>query len=429
MEKLVSLAKRRGFIYPGSEFYGGLAGFWDYGPMGVELKRNIENLWWKMFVQSVPNIYGLDAAIIMNQKVWQASGHAEGFSDLMVECKECKKRYRADHIKSDRCLECGGDLGEASLFNMMFETRVGAKQDEDSKTYLRPETAQGIFVNFKNVLDSYSPKMPFGIAQIGKAFRNEISPRDFVFRSREFTQMEIEYFVEEKNWEKEFDNWLLFMREWNEALGLKNVKEIDTPRDNLAHYSKKTIDFEYEFPFGRSELYGLAYRTDYDLKKHMEESGEDLRYRPHEGEPFLPHVIEPTFGLDRTILALLNEHYNENGERGVWLALPYKLAPVKAAVFPLLRNKEELVSKAREIYSSLRKEIPGVAWDDNGNVGKRYRRQDEVGTPFCVTIDFDTLEGEENSKDTVTVRNRDTMKQERVAIDDLVDYLKEKIGI
>jgi len=428
MEKIVSLAKRKGFIYPGSSIYGGLAGFWDYGPMGVELKRNIENLWWEIFVLNTPNIYGLDSAIIMNSKVWQASGHAQGFSDPMVACKECNKRFRADHLEEDKCPECGGTLGEASQFNMMFETKVGATQSEDSKTYLRPETAQGIFVNFKNILDSYSPKLPFGIAQIGKAFRNEISARDFLFRAREFSQMEIEYFVEEKNWEKEFDKWLEYMRLWIKELGLKNVKEVNVEGDDLAHYSKKTVDFEYEFPFGQSELYGLAYRTDYDLKKHSEESGIDLLYRPDEGEPFIPHVIEPSFGVDRTILALLLEHYNENEERGIWLSLPYKLAPVKVAIFPLLKNKKELVSKAQSVYEDLKKVIPGVAWDDHGNVGKRYRRQDEIGTPFCVTIDFDTLEGEGAPKDTVTVRNRDTMEQERVAIKDLSQYLRDKIG-
>jgi len=424
MEKIVSLAKRKGFIYPSSLIYGGIAGFWDYGPLGVELKRNLEDLWWKTFVSSIPNIYGLDASLVMNRKVWEASGHTEGFADPTVICKECGKSFRADHLKENKCPDCGGGLGDEKQFNMMFETRVGATQDEDSKTYLRPETAQGIFVNFKNVLDSFSPKIPFGIAQIGKAFRNEISPRDFVFRSREFTQMEIEYFIEEKNWEKEFENWLEFMREWIEALGLKGVKEIEVLGDDLAHYSKKTIDFEYEFPFGEAELYGLAYRTDYDLKKHSEKSGEDLSYRPVEGEPFIPHVIEPTFGVDRTILALLSEHYNENEERGIWLSLPYKLAPYKIAVFPLLRNKPELIEKAQSIFAMLKKNIPEIVWDDNGNVGKRYRRQDEIGTPFCVTVDFETLEDS-----AVTVRDRDTMEQERVTIENLAEYLNNKLNV
>jgi len=421
MEKIVSLAKRKGFIYPSSLIYGGLSGFWDYGPLGVELKRNIENLWWEKFVLKRDDIYGLDASIIMNRHVWEASGHTEGFSDPMMECMGCKKRFREDTLEAKNCPECKGELSGKKEFNMMFETYVGVERDEDSKTYLRPETAQGIFVNFKNVIDSFSPSFPFGIAQIGKAFRNEISPRDFLFRAREFNQMEIEYFIEEKEWENSFGEWLNEIRDWNKMLGLEGVDEIDVPAKDLAHYSKKTIDFEYEFPFGKAELYGLAYRTDFDLKNHSEKSNEGLVYQTSDGKKFTPHVIEPTFGMERTILAVLSEHYNEDEER-IWLSLPYKLAPRKVAVFPLLRNKEDLVEKARGVYESLKKDIPQIAWDDNGNVGKRYRRQDEIGTPYCITIDFDTLED-----DTVTVRDRDTMEQERMPIKELKNYILDNI--
>jgi glycyl-tRNA synthetase len=418
MEKIVSLAKRRGFIFQGSEIYGGLAGTWDYGPFGVALKNNIKNLWWKHFVDSRDDMYGLDSAILMNEKVWEASGHVSGFSDPLVECKKCKKRFRADHLEDkDKCPECVGELSKERQFNMMFETQVGAQGD--MKSYLRPETAQGMFVNFKNIVDTMRPKLPFGMAQIGKAFRNEISPRDFIFRTREFEQMEIEYFIDEKDWEKQFDYWIKEMRNWNSEIGLdeKKINELEVPEEDRAHYSKRTVDFEYEFPFGISELYGLAYRTDYDLSKHSEHSGERMVYRDAEGDEYTPHVIEPTFGVDRTVLAILSEAYTEDemgGETRTFLKLKPEIAPIKAAVFPLMKNKPELVKKAREVYEMLKKEIPQIMWDDNGNVGKRYRRQDEIGTPVCITIDFDTLED-----DSVTVRDRDTGNQKRVKIEDL----------
>lgn len=424
MEKIVSLAKRRGFIYPGSEIYGGLAGTWDYGPYGVELKNNLKQLWWRMFVQERDDMYGVDAAILMNSKVWEASGHVKGFSDPLVECTKCKKRFRADQV-GDECPECGGAFGPVRQFNMMFQTEVGATEDA-SISYLRPETAGGIFVNFKNVWDSIHPKLPFGIAQIGKAFRNEIAPRDFVFRSREFEQMEIEYFVRPENWEEAFEEWRTLTHEFIARAGIDagKVSELEVPDADRAFYSKRTIDFEFEFPFGKKELYGLAYRTDYDLSAHQTHSAQNLTISEKEGEPaFVPHVIEPSFGLDRTVLAVLASVYREDelgGEMRTYLAFPKEIAPVKAAVFPLLKNKPELVAKAREVYTALKKEIPQIMWDDNGNIGKRYRRQDEIGTPFCITIDFDTLgESGDEKKDTVTLRNRDTGEQERVAISDL----------
>ncbi len=440
MENIISLAKRRGFIYQGSEIYGGLSGTWDWGPLGVALKNNIKKLWWSRFVESRDDMYGIDAALLMNQKVWQASGHVSGFSDPLVECSKCKRRFRADHVEGDKtkCPECGGKLGEPRQFNMMFKTHVGAMEDETSVSYLRPETAQGMFVNFKNVIDSFHPKLPFGLAQIGKAFRNEIAPRDFIFRAREFEQMEIEYFVPKKDWKEHFEYWRKEMIQWMSDIGLdqKKIHELDVPDGERAHYSDKTIDFEYEFPFGKKELYGIAYRTDFDLKNHSEASGVDLSYFDEETkERFIPHVIEPTFGLDRTILAVLSEAYSEDTmatssakasevkeETRVFLKFPAHIAPVKVAVFPLLKNKPALIEKAREVYAMIKKEIPNTVFDDNGNIGKRYRRQDEIGTPFCVTIDFDTVEGD--NMGTVTVRNRDTGKQERVKISDLLNLLR-----
>lgn len=452
MEKLSSLAKRRGFIYQGSEIYGGLAGTWDYGPLGVLLKQNIKNLWWKKFVDNRDDMYGVDAALLMNQRVWEASGHVAGFSDPLVEDSETKKRYRADHIIEEAGIDVSGmtledmsciikekgikspdgnPLGEAKQFNMMFKTAVGAMEDSASVSYLRPETAQGIFVNFKNVLDSFHPKLPFGIGQIGKAFRNEITPRDFIFRTREFEQMEIEYFLKEGDWEKFFEYWKDEMLEWMESVGIdmNHVHELEVAPADRAHYSKRTVDFEFDFPFGRKELYGLAYRTNYDLSKHMESSGVDLTYFDEEQkERFLPHVIEPTFGLDRTVLAILSSAYTEEsvkgneGEDRVVLKLHPSVAPVKAAISPLLKNKPELVEKARQIYFNLKQTIPQIMWDDNSNIGKRYRRQDEIGTPFCVTIDFETLEN-----GTVTIRNRDTATQERVSENDILAYISKDL--
>lgn len=422
LEDIVSLAKRRGFIYQGSEVYGGLSGTWDYGPLGVQLKRNIMNLWWKMFVDERADMYGVDAAILMNQKVWQASGHVDTFTDPLVECSNCKGRFRADKLDDpNKCPTCGkeGTFGEAKQFNMMFKTNVGPVADENSISYLRPETAQGIFTNYKNVVDSFYPDLPFGIAQQGKAFRNEISPRDFVFRSREFEQMEIEYFVHPDKWEEAFEHWMRKCKEWFEALGLpsENVHELEVPEDDRAHYSKRTVDFEFDYPIGREELMGLAYRTDFDLSNIQRVSGKSMDYQVKgTSERFVPHVIEPSFGVERALMAVLVSAYREdeqNGEKRIYLALPEHLAPVKYAVSPLLKNKPELVEKAREVYAKLAKENPGrVMWDDNGNIGKRYRRQDEIGTPYCVVIDFQTLEDS-----TVTVRSRDTTEQKRVDID------------
>jgi glycyl-tRNA synthetase len=423
LEDIVSLAKRRGFIYPGSEIYGGLAGTYDYGPLGTLLKRNIVEAWLKFFVDGFSDMYQIDSAILMNPQVWQASGHVDTFTDPLVECSNCHARYRADQIDVAKCANCGKEntFGEPRQFNMMFKTSVGPVEDENSISYLRPETAQGMFTNYKNVLDSFYPDLPFGLAQIGKAFRNEISPREFLFRTREFDIMEFEYFVEPGQWEKAFEKWQADMHKWFTKLGLPKDKihEIEVPAEDRAHYSKRTIDFEFDFPFGRREIAGLAYRTDFDLKNHQEKSGKSMEYRPKDGSaPFIPHVIEPTFGLDRHLLAVLSNAYNEDeveGEKRIYLKLPAELAPVKVAVFPLLKNKPELAEKAREVYKLLKKEVTGkVMWDDNGNIGKRYRRQDEIGTPYCVTVDFQTLED-----DTVTVRHRDTTDQTRQKISEL----------
>lgn len=424
LEDIVSLAKRRGFVYQGSDVYGGLSGTWDYGPLGVSLKRNIMNLWWSMFVDERDDMYGVDAAILMNQKVWQASGHVDTFTDPLVECSNCKGRFRADKLDNpNKCPGCGkeGTFGEARAFNMMFKTNVGPVADESSISYLRPETAQGIFTNYKNVVDNFYPDLPFGIAQMGKAFRNEISPRDFVFRAREFEQMEIEYFVHPDKWEEAFEHWVAKCKEWFEALGLpaSSVHELEVPEDDRAHYSKRTIDFEFDYPIGREELMGLAYRTDFDLRNIERVSKKSMEYQVKgTNEKFVPHVIEPSFGVERALMAVLVSAYREdeqNGEKRIYLALPEHLAPVKYAVSPLLKNKPELVEKAREVYKKLAKQNPGrVMWDDNGNIGKRYRRQDEIGTPYCVVIDFQTLED-----DTVTVRERDTTVQKRLQTDEL----------
>lgn len=455
MEDLVSLTKRRGFIYQGSEIYGGLAGTWDYGPLGVALRNNIKSLWWKRFVTDREDMYGMDAAILMNQNVWKASGHVAGFADPLVDDVKTKKRYRADHLleeigidpkgmtiaEMDKLIKekgikspDGNALGDVRQFNMMFKTHVGATQDETSVSYLRPETAQGMFVNFKNILDSFHPKLPFGMAQIGKAFRNEIAPRDFIFRLRELEQMEIEYFVSPKNeaevnatFDALFEEQMKFLKE---DLGLTPSKlhKIDVPAADRAHYSKRSVDTEFDFPFGQKELLGLAYRTDYDLKAHSDASKVDLSYFDEESkERYVPHCIEPTFGVDRLLLAVISDAYTEDelgGEKRVYLKFSPKVAPVKVAVFPLLKNKEVLVGKAREIYQMLRKEIGvGVMFDDAGSIGKRYRRQDEIGTPFCVTIDFETIEKDAG----VTVRNRDTGEQTRVAVGELASLLKSKM--
>ncbi|MFA6502985.1 MAG: glycine--tRNA ligase [Candidatus Paceibacterota bacterium] len=435
MEKIVSLAKRRGFVFPGSEIYGGLAGTFDYGPLGVVLKENVERLWLQMFRDDRDDMYGVDAAILMNPKVWEASGHVSGFSDPLVECEKCKRRFRADHLENtEQCPECGGKLGAARQFNMMFKTHAGAAEDDSATVYLRPETAGGIFMNYKNVVDSLHPRLPFGIAQIGKAFRNEIAPRDFIFRLRELSQMEVEYFVQPSEWEQAFEEWRKMMYLFAEALGLPHgmVHELEVGDGDRAHYSKRTIDFEFDYPFGRKELWGLAYRTDFDLSAHEKGSGASLSYLDEETkDKFIPHVIEPSLGVDRTILAVLTSAYREDelgGEVRTYLALSPKIAPVKAMVSPLLKNKPELVAKAREVRAELKKIHPAIAWDDNGNIGKRYRRQDEIGTPFCVTIDFDTLGENPDLKDTVTLRHRDTGEQERLTLTEVAKRIREAIA-
>ena len=430
MEKIVALCKRRGFIYQGSEIYGGLAGTWDYGPYGVALKENIKRLWWKRFVDDREDMYPVDAAILMRQETWEASGHVSGFTDPLVECAKCKHRFRADQLENtQKCPDCGGELSVPRKFNMMFKTHVGAEEGENAVSYLRPETAQGMFANFKNIVDSFHPKLPFGMAQIGKAFRNEIAPRDFLFRAREFEQMEIEYFVKPADWERAFKEFQSETKAFFSELGLpdKNVYELEVPDGERAHYSKRTIDFEFNYPFGKKELSGLAYRTDFDLSAHAKLSTADLSYFDEETkERFVAHCIEPSFGVDRLVLALFSSAYTEDemgGEPRSYLKLTPTVAPVKVAVFPLLKNKPKLVEKAREVYQTLKKEFGAVEFDDNGNIGKRYRRQDEIGTPFCITVDFDTIEKDE----TVTVRDRDSGKQERVAVSELISHLSKLI--
>ena len=442
MEEIVSLVKRRGFIYQGSEVYGGLSGTWDYGPLGVALKRNIMQLWWKMFVDERDDMYGVDAAILMNQKVWQASGHVDTFVDPLCEDTVNHRRFRTDHILKDNGVDAegmtmeqmdaviiekvikspdGNPLSKSRTFNMMFKTHVGATEDEQSISYLRPETAQGIFTNFKNVVDSFYPDLPFGLAQQGKAFRNEISPRDFVFRSREFEQMEIEYFVHPDAWQEAFEMLLAATHRYLDALGLPAaaIHELEVPAEDRAHYSKRTIDIEFDYPIGRSELMGIAYRTDFDLGNIQRVAGKSMEYTVKgTTEKFVPHVIEPSFGVERALMAVLCSSYREdeqNGEKRVYLALPEHLAPYKFCVSPLLKNKPELVEKAREVYKTLKVKYGNVTWDDNGNIGKRYRRQDEIGTPNCVVIDFQTLED-----GTVTVRDRDTTEQKRVKVEEII---------
>jgi glycyl-tRNA synthetase len=427
MDKIVALAKRRGFIFPGSEIYGGLAGTWDYGPLGVLLKNNIRREWWKMFVEERDDMLGIESAILMNSRVWEASGHLKNFADPLVDCRKCKMRWRQDKIDPQKgCPNCGSrDLTEARLFNMMFKTFSGPVEGEAAVTFLRPETAQGMFVNFKNVLDSMRPKLPFGIAQIGKAFRNEVTPGNFIFRTREFEQMEIEYFIKSDDWQASFEYWLGQMRQWLSRVGIKSgITEREVPVEERAHYSQRTVDIDFDFPFGREELYGIAYRTDFDLKAHSQFSGADLSYYDDaSGIRFIPHVIEPTFGVDRTFLALLVSAYREDKDRTVLAFLPH-LAPVKVAVFPLLANKPALVEKAQEVRKLLitNYQLLPVAWDDRGNIGKRYFSQDEIGTPWCVTIDFQTLED-----DTVTIRDRDTTKQERIKTKDLAEFFTKRL--
>lgn len=450
MNKIISLSKRRGFIYPGSEIYGGLAGTYDYGPLGSLLKRNIEESWIKYFVRSKENIYLIDTPILMHPRVWDASGHTSEFIDPLVDDLVTKKRYRADHILEDAGVDSekltieemdkkikemglkspdGNTLSEVRKFNLMLETKMGAVEESSVHTYLRPEEAQSMFVSFKNVLQSLSPKVPFGIAQMGKAFRNEITPRDFIYRLREFEIMEFEYFIHPTApWEAYFDNFLIEQKEWLSEIGVDVTKlcPLEHPDTARAHYSRKTVDLEFEYPFGVKELTGLAHRGDFDLKRHQEFSGESMEMLDDQtGEKFIPHVIEPTISVDRAILALLCSAYKEEGEGEdvrVYLKLPPKIAPYKACVSPLLKNKPELVSYARNLFTELKQEFGWIAWDDNGNIGKRYRRQDEIGTPWCIVVDFDTL-----TDDSITIRDRDTGTQERVKKEKVVEFIKERM--
>jgi len=450
MDKVVSLCKRRGFVFPGSEIYGGLANTWDYGPMGVELKKNISDAWWKFFVRDRKDMVGLDAAILMNPKVWQASGHVDCFNDALVDCKDCKARLRADHLIEDavpdakveglstaelddlirkhgiKCPKCGStNFTEARVFNLLFQTNIGPVSKDSEAVYLRGELAQSMFVDFKNIMDTGRQKIPFGIAQVGKCFRNEITPGNFIFRTIEFDLMEFEFFIKEEEWEKWFDYWLSEMKEWLSVVGIDSAKTRvrEHTEDELSHYSKRTCDIEFETPFGWKELYGLAYRTDFDLKNHMDKTGINLQYRdPVTNEQYIPHVVEPTFGLTRSVLMVLLSAYNEeevDGETRVVLKLNPAIAPVKVAVLPLQKKLED---DAMKVYDLLKKDF-ACEFDLSGSIGKRYRRQDEIGTPYCVTFDFESLE--DNS---VTVRDRDTMQQERIKIDDLNNYLKNKMS-
>jgi len=451
LKPIVALCKRRGFIYPGSEIYGGFANTYSFGPYGAQLKKNVKDLWWQTFVQKRRDMVGLDGPILLHPKAWAASGHLEGFNDALIDCKACKSRFRCDHLIEDslkqpadgltlqqmtdlirnhkvKCPKCGAqDFTESRNFNLMFSTHMSKTGGDGDLAYLRPETAQAIFLDYKNIVDTMRVRIPFGVAQIGKAFRNEITPGNFVFRVIEFEQMEIEYFIREADWEKVFADWLSSMNDWCKLIGLNSarVHEKEHPKEQLSHYSKRTVDLVYDFPFGTSELYGLAYRTDFDLRRHAEFSGQTLDYTdPETREKFVPHVIEPTFGVERTLLALLCDAYEEeqleNGEMRTVLHLSPRIAPVKVAVFPLMK-KEPLASKAQKVFEELQA-ITACEYDESGAIGKRYRRQDELGTPFCVTIDFDTLEN-----DTVTLRDRDTMKQERVPIQNLVSLIAAKL--
>lgn len=451
LKPIVALCKRRGFIYPGSEIYGGFANTYSFGPYGAQLKKNIKDLWWQTFVQKRRDMVGLDGPILLHPKAWAASGHLEGFNDAMIDCKACKSRFRCDHLIEEalhksadglsleemnhlvqsnkiKCPKCGAqDFTHARHFNLMFSTHMSKTGGEGDVAYLRPETAQAIFLDFKNILDTMRVRIPFGVAQIGKAFRNEITPGNFVFRVIEFEQMEIEYFIREAAWEKSFQEWLTSMHNWCKLIGLNSarVHEKEHPKEQLSHYSKRTVDLVYDFPFGTSELYGLAYRTQFDLSRHMEFSGQNLEYTdPETREKFIPHVIEPTFGVERTVLALLCDAYDEeqleNGEMRTVLHFHPRIAPVKVAVFPLMK-KEPLAAKAEQVFDLLQAHF-ACEYDESGAIGKRYRRQDELGTPFCVTIDFDTLEN-----DTVTLRDRDTMQQTRVAVQELLATLSSKL--
>jgi glycyl-tRNA synthetase len=450
LNNVISLCKRRGFIFAGSEIYGGLANSWDYGPMGVELKNNIKAEWWRRFVQRRSDMVGIDGALLMNPKVWHASGHLSEFSDPLVEDKKTHTRFRLDHLLEGQGIDvvgmsfddmvaqlkklklkspAGNELTAPKQFNLMLKTFLGPTEEDANVVYFRPETAQAMFVNFKNVLDTTRQRVPFGIAQIGKAFRNEITPGNFIFRMREFEQMEIEYFVRQAEWEKWFEYWLGQMKQWMEDLGMSAEKLHfeEIPESERAHYSARTVDIEYDFPFGKKELYGIAYRGDFDLTTHTTHSGADLSYTdPETKESFVPHVVEPTFGVDRTVLAALLEAYTEEQaptakegetEARVVMKFPSWLAPVKVAVFPLLKNNADLVKKAQGVFKGVLAHYP-AQYDASGAIGRRYRRQDEIGTPLCVTVDHDTL-----SNNTVTLRDRDSLKQIRVSVDELTTVI------
>lgn len=437
MEKVVNLCRNRGFIFPGSEIYGGLANSYDLGPLGTELKRNIKDLWWKTFVHGRTDMVGIDAGIVMNTLVWQASGHLENFNDLLIECKKCHTRFRADELGGSKCSVCGaGEFTKPTQFNAMFKTNLGPVESKENTVYLRPETAQAMFVDFPEIVRSMRAKLPFGIAQIGKAFRNEITPGNFIFRLREFEQMEIEYFIEppktKKDWEKYFELWLKEIRNWIKLVGIdpKKVKETEIPKGERAHYSERTVDIEFDYPFGLKELYGLAYRTNYDLNAHQKHSGKNLAYKDAKsGKDIMPHVIEPSFGVERTMLAVLLSAYSEERAKSakgeeevrVVMKLPATIAPYKVAILPL-SDKPELNKVAQKIRADLQTKFV-TDYDITQSIGKRYRRQDEIGTPYCVTVDFDSLDDQ-----MVTVRDRDTMAQERVAITGLVEYLASKLN-
>ncbi|MDM8001280.1 MAG: glycine--tRNA ligase [Dehalococcoidia bacterium] len=427
MDTIVSLCKRRGFIFQSSEIYGGAGGCWDYGPLGVELKRNVKEAWWKAMVHDRDDVVGIDAAILMNPQVWVASGHVQQFSDPLVDCKACKNRFRADHVKGNKCPDCGGELTEPRMFNLMFKTFMGPVENDAAVVYLRPETAQGIFVNFQNVMSTTRRKLPLGIAQVGKSFRNEITTGNFIFRSREFEQMEMEYFVKPGTDEHWFQHWLEQRFNWYVNLGIRkeNLRLRQHEKEELAHYAKGCYDVEYLFPMGWSELEGIANRADYDLTQHAKYSGKDLSvFEEETKERFVPYVIEPSAGVDRSVLAFLLDSYHEEmveKEKRVVLRLHPALAPIKVAVLPLSRN-EKLVPMATEVHASIRGCFV-TQYDDSQSIGRRYRRQDEIGTPFCVTIDFQSLEDKQ-----VTIRDRDSLQQIRVPIETLKTTLAAKLA-
>ena len=428
LDTLVSLAKRRGFVFPSSEIYGGLSSVWDYGPVGVELKRNVKDAWWKSMVRERDDVVGMDASILMHPDIWVASGHVDSFSDPLVECESCHKRFRQDQLTDNVCPECGGEFGEPRQFNLMFKTFIGPVEDDTSTVYLRPETAQGIFINFNNVLTSTRKKIPFGIAQIGKSFRNEITPGNFTFRTREFEQMELEFFCEPGTDEKWYEYWMNFSIDWFKSHGIRNEKLTlrKHEKDELPHYSKASSDVEYEFPWGWGELETISNRTDFDLKAHTTKSGKDISYfDDQQKKRFVPYIIEPSMGADRSALAFLADAYDEEGEgkekRSVLRFHP-DIAPFQIAVLPLSRN-EKLVPTARRVYDILRPHF-NTQYDDSQSIGRRYRRQDEIGTPLCVTVDFETVEND----DAVTIRNRDNMEQIRVGIDSIEPAIRDQLN-